>query len=95
MYDDITSTTFYNSKEKIALFISKCIKNNHYDEKNNKAYIPYTQDDISKILGLSRPTINKTLNYYKSKGMLDTKYKKLVIIDYEYFKKYNKIKESI
>lgn len=70
----------YNSIEELGKILEKMQEPKVYEKE---------------ILGLSRPTINKTLNYYKSKGMLDTKYKKLVIIDYEYFKKYNKIKESI
>ncbi|WP_321993941.1 helix-turn-helix domain-containing protein [Clostridium butyricum] len=57
------------------------MKNNHCFVKENIFYIYYTQDDIAKILGLSRPTVNKTLSFFKNPNWLETKYSYISILN--------------
>lgn len=88
MFDQITSTSFLNSKEKVASFIVNCIQNNKYSIKDNVLCLNLGQDDISKSLGLSRPTINKALSYFQNNSWIETKYKYILISDYNALKSY-------
>ena len=88
MLDQITSTSFLNAKQKVAFFLSNCIENNQYFIKDHALYLNLTQDDISKMLSLSRPTINKTLSYFKNRGWIEPKYKSICILDYSSLKSY-------
>ncbi|EDT76225.1 Crp/Fnr family transcriptional regulator [Clostridium butyricum] len=81
LFDQISISTFLDAKQKIAYFIVKSIKNNHCFVKENIFYIYYTQDDIAKILGLSRPTVNKTLSFFKNQNWLETKYSYISIFN--------------
>ena len=49
--------------------------------KENIFYIYYTQDYIAKRLGLSRPTVNKTLSFFKNQNWLETKYSYISILN--------------
>lgn len=90
MIDDISSTNFLSANEQVAEFIYKCISANHFFIKDNLIHIDYTQEELSKILGLSRPTINKSLNKMKSQGLIDTCYKSIAILDYNRIRSYVK-----
>ena len=43
---------------------------------------------MSKSLGLSRPTINKTLSYFQRNCWIKTQYKYILILDYNSLKAY-------
>lgn len=88
MFDQITSTSFLNSKEKVASFIVNCIDNNKYSIRDDMVCLNIGQDDMSKSLGLSRPTINKTLSYFQRNGWIKTQYKYILILDYNSLKAY-------
>ena len=88
MFDQITSTSFLNSKEKVASFIVNCIDNNKYSIRDDMVCLNIGQDDMSKSLGLSRPTINKTLSYFQRNGWIKTQYKYILILDYNALKAY-------
>lgn len=88
MFDQITSTSFLNAKEKVASFILKSIQHNKYSLKDNLLCLNLSQDDMAKLLGLSRPTINKTLSFFQSNGWIEIKYKCILILDYDSLKSY-------
>lgn len=88
MFDQITSSSFLNAREKVAFFICNSIKHNHYIIKDKLITLEVTQEDLGKLLGLSRPTINKTLSYFKDRGYIDTRYRCISILNYESLKFY-------
>lgn len=90
MLDDISSSSFLSAKEQVAVFLYKCINSNHFFIKDNLMNINYTQEELSKIIGLSRPTINKVLNNFKSLGWINLGYKCIIILNYNKIKNYIK-----
>jgi CRP-like cAMP-binding protein len=65
---------FEQADKRIARFISDC-----YNPAAGT--IDYTHEDIGEHLGLSRVTVSKTLSLFRRKGWLDTKYKKIDILN--------------
>lgn len=90
MIEDISNTNFLSASEQVAAFIYKCINSHQFVIKNRFMHINYTQEELSKIIGLSRPTINKVLNNFKSLGLINTAYRGIDILSYDKIKEYVK-----
>lgn len=65
----------YNRFEKMASFLLE------QPHQNIPYTIPYTHEEISTIVGLSRVTITKVLKDFEKKGYIQNKYKKIIVID--------------
>ncbi len=71
----------YNRYEKIASFL---LELTHVDNPNKNIIhntIPYSHEEISTIVGLSRVTTTKVLNEFQKKGYITIQYKKITVIN--------------
>lgn len=74
--DYICCAHFKENKQKVAYFLHSC-----YDRFG--PVIPYTNEQIADIAGLSRVSVNRILNSFSKEGLLKLEYKKIKILDVE------------
>lgn len=81
MMEDIKNNTFLEAKQKLALFLKKNIEDKNYLVEDGIIKIKYSQEEIGKILGVSRVTINKILAEFRRNGWIDTKYRAISVLN--------------
>ena len=73
---------------------SKTIYKNNEDSDDYKNILPYTHEEISTCVGLSRVVVTNVLNQFAKEGFIKNGYKKVIILDGEgLYKKYLSAKE--
>ena len=74
--NQIESMSFLQADKRIARFIINNISNN--DDK-----LICTHDEISEIIGASRVTVSKILSKFVKNGCIETKYRRIRVLDAE------------
>ena len=73
----------YNRFEKIASFLLEVTQIDNPNKNIIHNTIPYTHEEISTIVGLSRVTTTKVLNEFQKKGYIKIEYKKITVLNKE------------
>lgn len=71
----------YNRYEKIASFLLELTLTDNPNKNIINNTIPYTHEEISTIVGLSRVTTTKVLNEFQKHGYIKTQYKKITVLN--------------
>jgi len=74
--NQIDKISFWSAEKRIA----QCLLN---ITSYNNCSINYTHEDIGKTVGVSRVTVSRTLNKFSQCEWIDTKYKKILILNKE------------
>lgn len=72
--NQIDKISFWSAEKRIAQYL---LNMNLY----NNCSINYTHEDIGKTVGVSRVTVSRTLNKFSQYKWIDTKYKKILILN--------------
>ena len=73
----------YNRFEKIASFLLEVTQTDNPNKNIIHNTIPYTHEEISTIVGLSRVTTTKVLNEFQKNGYIKIEYKKITVLNKE------------
>lgn len=71
----------YNRYEKVASFILELTAEDAPGKDILDQTLPYTHEEISTFIGLSRVTTTKVLNEFQRDGLIKLAYKKVQVID--------------
>lgn len=73
----------YNRYEKVASFILEQTNEDSPEKDIVNHTLPYTHEEISTFIGLSRVTTTKVLNEFEKQGFIKLAYRKVQLIDRE------------
>lgn len=73
----------YNRYEKIASFLLEVTHTDNISKGIINNTIPYTHEELSTIVGLSRVTTTKVLNEFQKKGYIKIQYRKIIVLNKE------------
>lgn len=79
----IRSSYTCNRYEKVASFLLRQTEKDNKDKGIIDDTIPFTHEEISNTIGLSRGTVTRILNEFAKKGYVKNKYGKVQVIDKE------------
>lgn len=71
----------YNRYEKIASFLLEQTITDNINKGIINSTLPYTHEEITTLVGLSRVTVTKVLNDFVKKGYIKNKYRKIIILN--------------
>lgn len=72
--DYICCTHFRENDKKVAYFLYSCYN-------RSGAVVCYSNEQIGDIIGINRVSVNRILNNFAKKGILELEYKKITILD--------------
>ena len=67
---------------KVARFLCRRVEREHCVRRGAKVLVDFSQDLISRMLGLSRWSVNQALSRFREEGWVDTGYRAIQITDY-------------
>ncbi len=73
----------YNRYEKIASYLLEQTQKDNINKNIIHNTLPYTHQEISTVVGLSRVTTTKVLNEFQKKGYIKIQYKKITVLNKE------------
>lgn len=72
--NEIDNISFLSAEKRIAQYLYNI-------NQDSNCSIDCTHEDIGKTVGVSRVTVSRVLSKFSRDGLIDTKYKKIVILD--------------
>ena len=73
----------YNRYEKVASFLLELTSEDDVEKGIVNHTLPYTHEEFSTFVGLSRVTTTKVLNEFQEKGFVDLDYRKIKVLNRE------------
>ena len=73
----------YNRYEKVASFLLELTDEDDIEKGIVDQTLPYTHEEFSTYVGLSRVTTTKVLNEFQEKGFVDLDYRKIKVLNRE------------
>ena len=83
LLEQLADSSLLESDVKVARFLCRRVEREHCVRRGAKVLLDYSQDLISRMLGLSRWTVNQVLSQFKEAGWVDTGYRVIEITDYD------------
>ena len=83
LLEQLADSSLLESDVKVARFLCRRVEREHCVRRGAKVLLDYSQDLISRMLGLSRWTVNQALSQFKEAGWVDTGYRVIEITDYD------------
>lgn len=71
----------YDSRQKVADFL--LCESASRGQTHSGAVLPYSHEEIAQSVSLNRVTVSRILAEFKAKGMIDSRYRGVVIVDRE------------
>ena len=81
--NQLKRVTLYNRFERIASFLLDETGNPDADRNITATCIPYSHEELAFCLGLNRVTVTRVLKQFREAGLIELKYKKVIIVDRE------------
>lgn len=78
----------YNRYEKVASFLLELTAKDDPEKDIINQTVPYSHEEISTFIGLSRVTTTKVLNEFQKQGLIKLAYKKVQVINKEGLSQY-------
>ncbi len=79
------------AEERVACFFVRRYAEGRYEKTKRGIEMHFTQEFISRVLGLSRWAVNQGIKQLKGRGWLNTDYGKITITDLDAMLKFSKI----
>ena len=81
LFEQLADSSLLESDVKVARFLCRRVERAHCIPQGTGFLLDFSQELISRILGLSRWTVNQALNQFKEAGWVDTGYRTIEIRD--------------
>ncbi|MDT3700517.1 MAG: Crp/Fnr family transcriptional regulator [Thermincola sp.] len=78
---EIIQMSFSDAIVRLAYVLYSLFNQSEMKTKNGCLYINVSQEELAKMAGLCRVTINKSINFFKNEGIIETKGRCLTLIN--------------
>lgn len=82
LFEQLADSSLLESDVKVARFLCRRVEREHCRKQGKKVLLDFSQEMISRMLGLSRWTVNQALNQFQELGWVSTGYRSIEIKDY-------------
>ena len=82
LFEQLADSSLLDSDVKVARFLCRRVEREHCVRRGAKVLVELSQELISRILGLSRWSVNQALGRLRAEGWVDTGYGAVRITDY-------------
>ena len=82
LFEQLADSSLLESDVKVARFLCRRVEREHCVRRGAKVLVDFSQDLISRMLGLSRWSVNQALSRFREEGWVDTGYRAIQITDY-------------
>jgi CRP-like cAMP-binding protein len=88
LFEQLADTSLLDSDRKVARFLCRRVERGQYRKEGGALLLEFSQEVISRVLGLSRWTVNQVLNQFKGRGWVSTGYRAVAITDYDALRRF-------
>lgn len=88
LFEQLADSSLLESDVKVARFLCRRVEREQCRKQEKNFFLDYSQELISRVLGLSRWTVNQVLNTFKEAGWVDIGYRTIRIMNYEALRKF-------
>lgn len=81
LFDELADASMINSDIRVARFLCRRLANGQHEGPEDAPILPFTQDFIASVLGISRTSVNQAVSMLASRGWLETSYGKIRLLD--------------
>jgi len=81
LFDELADASMINSDIRVARFLCRRLANGQHEGSDEVPVLPFTQDFIANVLGISRASVNQAISLLSSKGWIETQYGKIRLLD--------------
>ncbi len=88
LFDELADASRIHSELRVARFLCRRLANGQHDGPEERPVLPFTQDFIGNVLGISRTSVNQAISMLAARGWLETSYGKIRLLDPEAVRTY-------
>lgn len=81
LFDELADASMINSDIRVARFLCRRLASGQHEGTEEAPILPFTQDFIASVLGISRTSVNQAVSMLVSRGWLETSYGKIKLLD--------------
>lgn len=81
LFDELADASMVTAEVRVARFLCRRFANGQHSGSEESPELPYTQDFIASVLGISRMSVSKAITNLVAKGWLETRYGKIHVLD--------------
>lgn len=74
LFDELADASMVTAEMRVARFLCRRFANGQHGGPEERPELPYTQEFIASVLGISRMSISKAISSMVSKGWIETNY---------------------
>ncbi len=88
LFDELADTSMMNAELRVARFLCRRFANGQHSGSDNQPELPYTQDFIASVLGMSRMSVSKAVSSLVARQWIETNYGMIRVLDPQSLRNY-------
>lgn len=81
LFDELADTSMVNADIRVARFLCRRLAKGQHEGPEEAPILPFTQEFIANVLGLSRASVNQAVAALSARGWIETNYGKIRLRD--------------
>lgn len=88
LFEELADSSMLNSEIRVARFFCRRFAHGQHSGPDDRPELPYTQEFIANVLGMSRMSVSKAVSNLASKGWISTNYGSICVLDCEALRRF-------
>lgn len=88
LFDELADASMMTAETRVARFLCRRFANGQHRGDKEKPELPYTQEFIASVLGMSRMSVSKAVTALAARGWIETSYGAILVLDTDALRAY-------